>query len=126
METRICHICGNEVEKHSCCQTCEAAVPAWKSPDLMTPEERVAELIMWDGIVEINFSTMLKRLSALVGRDLFTHELLDQNALIDEIMGNKPAPTIEMIYEKLVQRMGPDRVLVVDIDGALKKHAEKN
>ena len=126
METRICHICGNEVEKHSICLTCQNAVPCWKSPDLMTPEERVKELTMWYGPLEIDFGIMHDRINALVGRDVFTHELVNKKQLIDEILGKSPHPTIEMIYEKAVKIVGENRIIVADIDGSLNKHAKDN
>ena len=126
-ETRVCHICGTEVEKRESCPVCVASVPGWKSPSLMTPEERLAEWYMWNNpaILEIPFDMMSERIDALIGRPVWTHELIEYDALAAEIMGEKEPPTIEQITELLERRM-PGRVIVFDPDGSLGDHAQRN
>lgn len=79
METRICHICGTEIEAKAFCATCTDMVKWLPNPEVMTPEQRVAEIRMWYGPLEINFSMIHERLSALCGRDLWITELPDQD-----------------------------------------------
>lgn len=127
METRICHICGTEVEKKSACPSCTASVPVWKSPSLMTPEERLAEWYMWNnpGICEIDFGIMRARFELLVGRPVQTIELINYDAIAAEIMGDKEPPTVGQIYE-LMNKYFPDSVIVVDPDGSLDERSRRN
>ena len=128
METRICHICGETVGAREACPTCTAAVPAWKSPALMTPEERYAELYMWynPAILEVPFDVMHARIEALLDRPVWTHELTDGARLLAEVLGDKPKPTMEMILEKVAQLVGSDRVMIFDADGSVAEHAKRN
>jgi hypothetical protein len=125
----ICHICNTEVEDHEVCPKCVIDVPLWKSPEIMTVEERVAEMYLWynPAILEVPFDMMVDRICGLVGRNnIHTHELLDYDGLVNEIRGSKEPPTVEQICESLVKLMGdPDKVILFDPDGSLTDHAKK-
>lgn len=124
-DTRICHICGATVPRHESCPTCTAAIPAWKSPALMTREERLAEFMILYGPLEVPFEIWHERLEALIGRRVWTHELARPDLLMAEIIGEREAPTIEQITEILVQRVGAERVVVLDLDGGLARKVRR-
>jgi hypothetical protein len=70
----------------------------------MTGHERAKELRQWLGVLEIPFRMTHERVSALVGRDVWTHEMCSENLenLIEEARtwkheGQGPLEAIERL-----------------------------
>jgi hypothetical protein len=89
----------------------------------VTPEQRCQEL-RWllhsDGVELIakgfkNFGDVHQRVEELVGRSVWTHELLFEDELCEEIASGQPSSVEDVIMR--MQRAAPDKpVLVVDAD----------
>lgn len=79
---RDCSRCGTRCEEEcpTCCEWYEQRPdPATE----MTPEERVQEVRSWK-ICEISFGKIQKRIEELVGRSVWTHEMVDFEGLAEE------------------------------------------
>jgi hypothetical protein len=73
-DPRTCTHCGTE----GLTEACPRCTEEWehrRDVTEMTPEERLAEFRAWDGVLEIDFSKVHKRIEELVGRPVWTHEL---------------------------------------------------
>lgn len=84
MSTRNCHIHGTTVGAKDSCPDCLAWFEARPDAATMTPEERVTEMGQWFGVLEIDFSKLHQRIEELVGRPVWTHELVHEEALTEE------------------------------------------
>jgi hypothetical protein len=80
---RKCHICGTEtdVECPTCVENFETRTPA----ENMSILDRVKELRLLAGPLEIPFSMLHKRIEELFGRPVWTHELACFTQMIDEL-----------------------------------------
>ena len=82
-KTRTCHICGTVT--NTWCPTCEAKFSSRRATVEMTGKERVAELALLLGPLEMHFSLVHQRIEELVGRPVWTHEIgLDADSLRKE------------------------------------------
>jgi hypothetical protein len=82
---------------------CPDCVEAWtnrRAPNTMTVTERADEFRWWGNILTIPFPDMHKRIEELVGRPVWTHELSNPGALIDEIESGERA-TMETVVDKI-------------------------
>lgn len=127
---RTCHICRNLVGKRESCQRCTEWVKnEAPHPDTMTGRQRVDELKMWFGVLEIDFGLMHERIAALVGRDVWTHEMGSSNkealfaealnASIDEPVSDEEATrrAVESIPDNIkVVRVNPDDIDITNLD----------
>ena len=124
MAIRTCTICGTQRPADQPCPVCTKAVPHWRDPASMTPQERVNELLSWLGPIEIPLSILFDRVDALVGHYVSPTDLLFPQGLISEIMGEEDPPT-EKAVEIITRLLGPDRVILVDFDGSLADKARR-
>lgn len=72
---RNCHIHETLCEDNQACPDCVEAYKSLPDANTMTGDERVAELEAWCGTLEIEFSLVHRRIEALVGRPVWTHEM---------------------------------------------------
>lgn len=70
---RTCHICGTVTDTY--CPTCTAHFASRRNAEVMTGEERAAELELLCGPLEIEFQLVHRRIEELVGRPVWTHEM---------------------------------------------------
>ena len=116
---RQCHICKNTVGKRKSCPTCTEWVKTLPHPDSMTGRERVDELKLWRGALEIEFGLMHERLEALVGRPVWITEFgLNYDGLIEEARNMSIDEPVS--YEEAVERgiaCLPDDVQVIKVRG---------
>ena len=98
------------------CPECDAEYEARRDALLMTPQERVDEMEKWFGnILTIEFNKLHKRIEELVGRPVYTHEMVSEDALVSEILsGNVSTP--EDVIKKAVDIFGEDNTLVVECE----------
>jgi hypothetical protein len=123
MAERNCSRCGTTTTGE--CPTCTAWFEHRPAASAMTPTERVAELRTWFPILEISFSKMHQRIEELVGRPVWTHELVDMEALCREIETATPA-TFDEVIGKLPSGKP---VIVVEVDDdapTLGRDADEN
>jgi hypothetical protein len=105
MESRYCHICSNgPLAYGEPCERCTIMIDLLLPPALLTPDQRVAEMGMWRGPLEVPFHKMHERIEALVGRDVAIHEFLDWESLVEEARNNtgvSALDTAEVIRQSL-------------------------
>lgn len=106
---RACHLCGTLTDDW--CPTCTAAFPERRNADQMTGDERAAELALWYGPLEIEFALMHQRIEELVGRPVWTHELIAEERLIEEARTRDHSKSAEVFTEFLKGK----RAIVVDL-----------
>lgn len=103
-KTRSCHVCGSVCTE--ACPVCTEAFEHRRPVKDMSIEDRVAEMQLLRGTVEISFDKIHLRFSELVGRSIFTHELAWVDDLIAEVRQGSPATFAEVISkipaEKLI------------------------
>lgn len=87
---RDCHIHGLPVEDKASCPDCVVMLGGLSDVSRMTVPQRIAELRMWYGVLEIDFSDMHERIERLVGRPVWTHELVNRERLEQEIATGTP------------------------------------
>lgn len=114
---RACHICGTECGDKEPCIECVAQFPHRRNADEMTGEERVHELDLLYGPLEVFFSMVHQRIEELVGRSVWTHELsVNKDRLFEEARTRgtqkSPLPSVEELIAPL-QQMGKKVVFVV-------------
>jgi hypothetical protein len=85
--TRTCHICGTVTD--TWCPVCVAAFETRRPVAEMTIDERVDELGRWYGALEIPMEHVHQRIEELLGRPVWTHELVDGEALAAEIRSGR-------------------------------------
>lgn len=89
---RDCHIHNMPVEDNAVCPDCVVMLKGLPDVSSMTIPQRIAELRMWYGVLEIDFIDMHQRIEKLVGRSLFDMELVHREALEHEIRGGASCP----------------------------------
>lgn len=90
------------------CQPCMEAFEARKYVAEMTVEERIAELQALENQLTIPFDNLHQRITELMGRPVWTHELADPEQLYEEIREGR-AVGINEVIAKLPQ----DKVIVI-------------
>lgn len=85
------------------CPDCAEAFAHRRDPDTMTGDERAAEFDFWGPICTIPFGDIHQRLSELVGRPVFTHELAGDAACrkLQEEARTRVHPTPREILEQI-------------------------
>lgn len=84
---RTCTWCGRQaIRSGESCPDCKRRFQDNELQDVtaMTYEERAAELATYKDVLEIDFSLLIVRINALVGRAVLTHELARWDDLVDE------------------------------------------
>jgi len=96
METRVCSWCNQTVPKEDYCVHCTEEIQTRRAPETMTAEERQAE---FDGMMrcEVPFPMMHKRVEALIGRPVWTHEFADSARLREQMQWKARPATMEEI-----------------------------
>lgn len=91
---RICHLCGNQVEDNQVCQPCVDDWPNLPDPERMSGHQRAVEMRLLGGPLEVPFPMLHKRIEALVGRGVWTHEMGASNydTLVREARDRAPRP----------------------------------
>lgn len=82
-ETYTCPRHNLECVRGAYCPSCHREYAELPDPANMTPDERVAELERWWGILTIPFADVHKRIEALAGCPVWTHQLIEQEWLRD-------------------------------------------
>ena len=100
MKTRKCHICGNEVGLKEYCPKCTSDFANRRDVETMTVEERINELELLFGPLEIDFDLVHLRIEELVGRPVFTRELGNGSLLIEEVKSGNLA-TFQEVFDKI-------------------------
>jgi hypothetical protein len=99
-----------EIERGNHCPACLERYAALPDPKAMTIDERVAELEDWydKAILTIPMGTLSERIDGLVGRGVWTHELVNREALIREIRsGQEPS------FEEVLDKIPADKQVIV-------------
>jgi hypothetical protein len=65
----------HNLELEDACPQCLEFLANPPAPDTMTGDERVAELLRWEGIVTVPFPLIHRRIEQLVGRPVWTNEM---------------------------------------------------
>jgi hypothetical protein len=112
---RTCSWCGAEVTQ--ACPHCTEWIFGLPDTDSMTIRERAEEL--WDWLtkrdrLEIEFELVHHRISNLVGRPVFTHELAESlfPLLIEEVCsGNEIA--LKDIFDKVNELRNPPQITAI-------------
>lgn len=105
---RTCTRCGNET--YEWCPTCIDAFKTRTPAKDMTREERAAELVGWYGVLEIPFEMMQHRFEELLGRPVWTHEMIGRESFVKEILRGSPRTAKEFI-ESL-----PENAIIVTVE----------
>lgn len=91
----VCQYHNCAVPEHEACEKCMAERELLPPIESMTQAERITEFEMWlnRNQLTVDWAIFKERLDALIGRDLFTHELATNNLrnLMAEIRGQKNA-----------------------------------
>lgn len=104
MSNRVCHICETVVGAKDYCPICTEMVSTLPDPHTMTPEQRVEEWDMWEGILEIDFDLMWGRLELLAGRPIWIQEFAyGWQGLREEVRKNTGNNLVS--YDEAVSRM---------------------
>lgn len=99
--SRTCHFCNATVEEREFCAKCTESFPVRANHDEMTGDERAAEMVSLGGPLEVPFSLLHERIERLVGRPVFTHEMVARwDELIEEARTRKDS-TADQIFECL-------------------------
>lgn len=106
---RTCHICGTECQPKEYCPKCVEAFPSRKPANEMSVAERLAELRLLKGPVEIPFANIHQRIEELVGRPVWTHELAFYDSLFAEVESGATT-TLDDVIGKIPEEK---RVVVV-------------
>lgn len=85
---RVCHVCSFRCAPKAFCPVCVAAFP---------------------------FSMLHERVTELVGREIFTHELVDKDALIAEMRRGVPANLAEVL-----DKVPPGKLITIGLEGSGK------
>lgn len=109
MPMRTCHACATQTD--TWCPTCVAAFPNRRPATEMTREERATEFDGLCGPLEIPIAMLHERVEELVGRSVWTHELVDVAALRREILGESEPATMANVVAKIPA----DKLLVVAV-----------
>lgn len=122
---RICHICRTEVEDKQFCPVCSEAIKSWPEPDLMTADERVSEMKLLRGPLEVPFPLLHERIEKLVGRLVWTHELgFAYDNLIEEARNRQWYDgNTEQAFQKAMENTPADikaKMLIMDDDSVSK------
>ncbi len=105
---RECHMCGNKCR--SWCQVCTLAFEKRRPVAEMSVEERVDELRMWAGPLEIEFANLHKRIEELMGRSVWTHEMAYFDSLVAELRSGAQANIADVI-----NKIPADKLIVVGL-----------
>lgn len=111
---RICTWCGATVGFRQACASCTEGMSKRQDVNTMTPDERADEMQSLIGVLEVPFDMLHKRITELVGRNVWTHELADPHSLVREIREQKPA-SIGDVVNKAQELMGDKPVIVAVI-----------
>jgi hypothetical protein len=77
METRVCSWCGRTVPIKDACDYCTNEIQTRIDPNLMTGEERVAEMeTLKAAKLEVDLPILIHRLEALIGHGVFDVTLI--------------------------------------------------
>jgi len=98
---RTCHVCGTVTDNF--CPTCLKDFETRTPADAMSLSERVAELRLLCGPLEIPIDKLHQRIEELMGRSVWTHELARFTSLIDALEASGEAdhiPIEEVISPK--------------------------
>lgn len=102
-ETYVCDRHGTAPRCGTPCPDCVEAFANRRRPDLMTGDERAAELRWWGTILTIPFEDLHQRIQELVGRPVLTPELAEERlfARLVEEARTRTHPTMQEILEKV-------------------------
>lgn len=109
---RICHICESSVGEYEPCRMCMERFGRMSDVDGFTVEQRADELELLRGVLEIPMIMLHERITRLVGRPVWTHELAHPEQLIAEILSGQKA-TFDDVLAKvpegktLILKIGP-------------------
>lgn len=99
-----------EISRGAYCFPCSERYKALPDATTMTVDERVAELNDWydKKILTIPMGDLSKRIDALVGRGVWTHELVNREALVREIRsGQEPS------FDEVIDKLPPGKQIIV-------------
>jgi hypothetical protein len=95
----------------SYCPDCMEVFANRRDPNTMTGDERAAELTWWGAILTIPFGDLHQRIEELVGRGVFTHELVGWPRLIEEARTRQhPTP------QEILDQIPPEKRIIVVTD----------
>ncbi len=100
MSTYRCERHGIECQRGEWCRLCIDAYESRGNARQMSLEERACELEWWGSMLTIPMPMFRQRIDELVGRLVWSHELIDPRGLILEIRAQKPA-TFGQVLAKL-------------------------
>lgn len=98
------------------CPECVKWYAGLPDPAGMTPDARLEELEIHMGQTTVAFSIIHARIEALAGGPVWTHQLVEtewlRQAVINRSVGDSPGETA---IEQLVNRVGADRVIPIEV-----------
>jgi len=103
---RVCHICGTITDTF--CPICTENFASRRPAKEMTIEEKIEEIEMWMGPLEIDFGLVHQRLEELFGRPVWTHEIADIWNMIKQLREKGSADYVPL--EKFVP---PEKIIYV-------------
>jgi hypothetical protein len=107
-EMRKCHVCGTET--NAWCLVCVAAFDTRRPVAEMTVDERIAEMNVLSGPLEIPFDKVHQRIEELMGRPVWTHEMAFWDELLEELRQGQPATMTE-----IVEKIPADKLIVLEV-----------
>lgn len=98
------------------CAKCQAEINARPDPATMAPQARADEVLaLLDTANGYTVDSMHRRLEALVGRPVWTHEMARPFSLMEEAKSwEHPENLAEHVIQSASEIVGPDRLIVVD------------
>ena len=102
-----------EIERGQHCTACVERYASLPDPKTMTVEQRVAELNDWydKAILTISMGDLQQRIEALVGRPVWTHELVNREAFVREMRSGQAAS-----FEDVLDKIPSDKRVVVVVE----------
>ena len=105
----ICKVHNAQVPKGQACAQCIEDFKTRRDTLLMTTDERADELRRWaDNVLTISFGDMQGRFEELLGRPVWTHEMVMIDALAAEILSGE-----RVGIAKVIKRAGPNTIVVL-------------
>ncbi len=118
-EVYACPVHGCKQAMGSYCGQCKHEFDTRRDVMSMTAEERATELERWVGILTIPFADLHLRVTELVGRDVYTHEMARPEQLAAEVRSGRLIG-MDAVIAKLTDR----GINVVLLDAEDAEHGE--
>lgn len=72
---------------------------------------QITEMCLFQQFLPVPFSLFHEAITTVFERSVYTHEFADRNALQQEFLKNKPAPTLQAIMDMIP----PEKRITIDL-----------